>query len=113
MLISLKEKYFFYSLSHNFNIGYFDPHSQYFWEWLCFGILGVGLLVAILLVHFAKAIRSKDHLYLYLMILLSITFATESFLSRQQGVVFYALFTSLFFFANSRPSKRQLEESQA
>ncbi len=101
LLRLLHERYFFYSLAHQFNIGYYDPHNEYFYAWLCFGIAGIVLFLTILVVHIAKAMRSKDLLYTYLLIILCITFCTETVLSRQMGVLFYTVFTSLFFFLNS------------
>jgi hypothetical protein len=64
------------------------------------------MLVLVLVVHFRKAIVSADKIYLYLLITIAITFFTESLLARQQGVLFYSIFTSLFFFAAmGRPKK--------
>ena len=94
----LHERYFFYSIANHFPVGYFDPHNEYFSEWLCFGIAGFLLFLAVLILHLAKAIRSKNYLYLYLLIIVYVTFATETLLSRQEGVLFYAVFTALFFF---------------
>ena len=99
MLQVLHERYFFYSVANNFPIGYYDPHNEYFSEWICFGIMGVLLFVAVLAVHVWAAIRSRNTLYQYLLIILCITFFTETILSRQQGVLFYSVFTSLFFFS--------------
>jgi O-antigen ligase len=99
MLRALQEKYFFYSLGINFNVGYYDPHNQYFSEWISFGVFGFLMLVVTLVVQFVKAIRVRNYLYLYLLILITTTFFTETLLSRQQGVIFYSVFTSLFFFS--------------
>lgn len=90
---------FFYSLNYSLHEIYHDPHSEYLYEWLCFGVLGVAILIATICVHFRQAIRFKDHLYLYLLIILCTTFFTESVLSLQRGVVFYAVFTSLMFYS--------------
>jgi O-antigen ligase len=95
---ALSIRYFFFSIAHNFAIGYYDPHNEYLSEWLSFGLLGIVVSVSVLTVHITKALRRADHLYLYLMIILCITFATETVLARQYGVIFYAVLTSLFFF---------------
>ncbi len=106
LLHMLHERYFFYSIAHNYFVGNLDPHNEYFYEWLCFGVTGILLFVAVLVTHFVKALRATDQLYIYLLILLYITFFTETVLSRQQGVLFYAIFTSFFFFrARSLVSK--------
>ena len=95
----LRERYFFYSLGSDFKVAYYDPHNEYMYEWLCFGVLGIAVFMAVLLIHLVKAIRLKDHLYLYLLVTLYITFFTETALSMQFGVIFYALFTSMFFYS--------------
>jgi len=79
---------------------YYGPHNEYINEWLAFGLIGITILLSTLGVQFYTAVKNKNKLYLSLLILLSITFITETVLSRQQGVTFYALFTSLFFFMN-------------
>ena len=98
MLQLLHERYFFYSLANHYNAGYYDPHNEYLSEWLSFGAIGILVLITVLVIHFIRAIRAKDNLYSYLLFILCITFFTETVLSRQHGVLFYAVFTSLFFF---------------
>ena len=100
----LHERYFFYSIANRFPVGYFDPHNEYFSEWLSFGLLGIVLFVVVLVLHFSKALRAKNYLYLYLLLILTVTFSTETLLSRQEGVLFYAIFTSLFFFCRRQPA---------
>jgi len=101
LLNALNQRYFFHSLYRGYWVGYFDPHSQYFYEWLSFGLIGIGYLLTILCLQFARAISSKNILYVFLLIILSTTFFTESLLARQQGVLFYAIFTSLLFFTSA------------
>jgi hypothetical protein len=94
----LKQRYFFYSLYSQEVIGPYDPHNEYMYDWLSLGMLGIVSLLFVLGVHFAKAIRRGHTIYLYLLVILSISFFTESVLSLQQGVLFYSIFTSLLFF---------------
>lgn len=98
LLNALNQRYFFHSLYRGYWVGYFDPHSQYFYEWLSFGMLGIVYIVAVLCLQFARAISGKNLLYTFLLVILATTFFTESLLARQQGVLFYAIFTSLLFF---------------
>ena len=98
LLRYLDYHYFFYSVTHGYSVDYFDPHNEYFWEWISFGIIGIIVCAAVLIIHFIKAIRGRNYLYVYLLLILSVTFSTESVLSRQQGILFYTVFTSLFFF---------------
>ena len=107
ILHTLNERYFFYSVYHNLPVGYFDPHDQYISDWLSFGIVGILLLMATLIVHFVKALKAKNNLYLYLLVIFAVTFFTETALSRQKGIIFFAVFTSLFFFYSQRPANQR------
>lgn len=106
ILQRLHERYFFHSIYRGYFVGYFDPHNQYFFEWICFGIAGLLLLAAILAIQFRQAIRHADTIYLYLLIIFAVTFFTESLLERQQGVVFYAIFTAIFFLSATAPASK-------
>ena len=45
-----------------------------------------------------KSLKTKDYLYSLFLILIAINFLTESMLETQSGVVFFAVFNTLFFF---------------
>ena len=79
-------------------LGSYNTHNEYLNQWLSFGLIGAILFIFILFIHYRKAFTTKNTLYLFLLIILSVTFFTENILSRQHGVVFFSLFTSLFFF---------------
>jgi len=102
VLHALRERYFFYAVIHGDNVGSFDPHSEYFQELLSFGIAGLLLLAIVLFTHYRVAWRTRNHLYLYCLLILTMTFFTETVLSRQEGVLFFSVFTSLFFFSKER-----------
>ncbi len=62
MLDLLHQRYFFQSIYRGYWVGYFDPHNQYFYEWLCFGIAGIVVLLLALAVQYkrlASAMTSK------------------------------------------------------
>jgi O-antigen ligase len=99
LLNALHQRYFFQSIYRGYWVGYFDPHSQYFYEWLSFGLIGIAFLITVLSVQLTKAIRQRELLLLWLLVLVIVTFFTESLLARQQGVLFYSIFTSLLFFS--------------
>ena len=88
-------------------LGTFNTHNEYLNQWLSFGLGGFIFFISILFIHFRKAILNQNLIYLFLLIILSITFLTENVLSRQQGVLFYSLFTSLFFFQNNISLKKK------
>lgn len=101
----LNERFFFHSIRWERAVGYFDPHNQYLSIWLSFGVVGIISFAAILVIQTLRAVRTGNQLYLYLLIILSITFFTETLLLRQHGVIFYSFFTSLFFFYFSKAKK--------
>ena len=105
MMHLLHVQYLFQSIAHGYNVDFYDPHNEYFYDWLSLGIAAVILLAAAFVIHFSAAIRRRQYIYLYLMLILFITFFTESVLTRQQGVIFYSVFTSLFFFYRQDPSQ--------
>src|SRR5579872_2962803 len=56
LMHTLREHYFFYSLANPFPVAYHDPHSEYFYQWLCFGFAGVAVFAGILFMHARKAL---------------------------------------------------------
>ncbi len=103
VLQALHQHYFFHSLYRGYSVGYYDPHSQYFAFWLAFGIVGILVFVGMLLAQVRNALLHRNVLYGCLLVVLVITFFTETMLARQQGVLFYGIFTALLFFTGSKP----------
>jgi O-antigen ligase len=98
MMLVLNEQYRSYSANSILPVMYDDPHNEYFMEWLSFGVFGFVLLVVVLAVQFFRAVQTRNYLYLYLLIILSTTFFTETVLSLQRGVMLYAVFGALMFY---------------
>jgi hypothetical protein len=88
-------------------LGVYNTHNEYVNQWLSFGLFGFLFFISILGIHFRKAYKNKDTLYLMLMLIVCLAFFTENILSRQHGIIFYALFTSLFFFDSENRIKKQ------
>ncbi|CAN5137581.1 hypothetical protein BH23BAC1_BH23BAC1_00790 [soil metagenome] len=86
-----KEKYWGHQYSYN-------AHSQYFQTLLNSGMVGLILLLLIFLFPMYLAFRRQSYFYLTFLILFALSCLTESMLTVQKGVVFYALFNSLFAF---------------
>lgn len=74
----------------------YNTHSTYFDAILRLGILGILSLLILFYFSFKMAIKSGNILYLNFIITISITCLTESILNSQKGIVFFALFNSLF-----------------
>ncbi len=75
-----------------------DPHNQYLDIWIRQGIVGLLIFIFTLFYPLARAIKQKN--YPYIIFLFNIIFfsLTESILNRQLGMVFYAVFNTLFYF---------------
>lgn len=102
MLYVLKTHFLFHSIYYGFNTNSYDPHNAYFYEWISFGILGLMVLLGTIAFYYWNALRQRNFLFIYLLIILYITFLTESVLATQHGIMFYAFFCSLFLFVNAR-----------
>jgi O-antigen ligase len=84
---------------NDFMIAYnyrFNPHNQYLQSWASSGLLALFLLIGILFISLLYAIRSKNTLYVAMVLLLALSMLTESMLERQKGIVFFSFFL-LFF----------------
>lgn len=107
LLYLLKQKYFFYSLYYSRDVNAFDPHNEYFYHWISLGLAGIILFLSALIMHFLRALKNKDNLYIYMLLILCITFLTESVLATQHGLLFYAFFSSLLYFSKQKAGKTE------
>ena len=85
-------------------LGY-NLHNQYFQLLLGLGIFGMIYFIGILVIPAVKAAQRKYWLYLFFLILFALMCLTESLLETHKGVVFFALFNSLFIkdlFSNNK-----------
>lgn len=76
-------------------------HNEYIQIFAELGIFGLLILLAILILNIKKALKTKDFIHISFAILMISLFLTESFLSRQRGIVFFTIIYCLF---NSRSS---------
>lgn len=76
-------------------------HNQYVQIFAEIGIIGLLLLLSIVFLNLIRAIRTKDFVHISFAVLIISLFFTESFLSRQRGIVF---FTILFCIFNAKKS---------
>jgi hypothetical protein len=66
------------------------------------GIFGFLLLVPNVIINLVRGIVAKDFIHISFAVLMISLFLTESFLSRQRGIVFFTIMFCLF---NTRTSK--------
>ena len=78
---------------HNLHYGYdfFNFHNQYIQFFAELGVVGLLLLLIMVAVNLKNAINNKDFIHFSFAILMISLFLTESFLSRQRGIVFFVM----------------------
>lgn len=76
----------------------FNAHNQFFEIMLGFGVFGLLAFIASLILPFRQAYRSKNILYCLFLLLMAVSFITESYFERIVGVAFFAFFNSFLFF---------------
>jgi O-antigen ligase len=83
---------------HNLYFGYdnFNFHNQYIQIFAELGVVGLLLLLLIVGLNLKNAINNKDFIHFSFAILMISLFLTESFLSRQRGIVFFVMMYCLF-----------------
>lgn len=97
-LNALKDKMIQKRKEHNLYPGYekFNFHNQYIQFFAELGVFGLLLLVIILVKNTKNAINNKDFIHFSFAILMISLFLTESFLSRQRGIVFFVMMYCVF-----------------
>ncbi|MES2688926.1 MAG: O-antigen ligase family protein [Bacteroidota bacterium] len=83
----------------NNNTGYtgYGPHNQYIETLLYSGIPGLFIFILLLALQLRSAIRWGNWMWGAFAILCMLFFLSESALSTNKGIVFYALFSTLFY----------------
>ncbi|HSD14542.1 MAG TPA: O-antigen ligase family protein [Flavobacterium sp.] len=96
-------------IEHNLYEGYdeFNFHNQYVQFFAELGILGFLLLLTMVVITLKKALENKDFVHISFAVLMISLFLTESFLSRQRGIVFFVAFYCFFNAAKAIPSKTE------
>lgn len=82
----------------------YNSHNQYLAYMLDSGIIGLSFFVISLSLAFYISIRNREMDYLFFITLSSLVFLTENVLVRNDGILFYALFNSLFLFIRNKDS---------
>lgn len=90
----IKEK----RIEHNLFEGYdeFNFHNQYVQFFAELGVFGFLLLLIMVITNFKNGLKNKDFIHISFAVLMISLFLTESFLSRQRGIIFFMAFYCLF-----------------
>jgi len=85
-------------VEHGLYKGYEDKnfHNQYIQFFAELGIFGLLILLLMLLRNLLKALKTKDFVHISFAVLMISLFLTESFLSRQRGIMFFTILYCLF-----------------
>jgi O-antigen ligase len=75
-----------------------NSHNQFLQCFIDNGLIGGCTIIFFTIIMLFKSLKTKDYLYSLFLILITINFLTESMLETQSGVVFFAVFNTLFFF---------------
>ena len=75
-----------------------NAHNQFIQHQLDHGIIGTIFLLFFTIIMWFFSLIVKDYLYTLFLTIVIINFMTESILETQSGIVFFALFNTLFFF---------------
>lgn len=88
----------------------FNMHNQYFQVLLNFGIFGFILFLIILFVQLKESIAKRDLLYLSFLMLFMAGCVTESMLCRNKGIIFFLVFSFIFYKSTKETVMRKLTE---
>jgi O-antigen ligase len=85
-------------------LGYYgyDAHNQFLDIFLRFGFLGLGIFLLLLFSILKRFISIGSNLYISFFFMVICIFFSETFLGLNKGIVFFALFTSLFWLENEK-----------
>ena len=85
----------------------FNAHNQYLQTFISLGLFGFLILLLTLILPLAYAIKNKQFIYLFFLIIFSLNLLVESMFETQAGVVFYAFFNSFLLFINKKPRQEE------
>jgi O-antigen ligase len=79
----------------------YNSHNQFLNTLVEGGIIGFVLWIAPLILVFLKGLKERDFLIILFVLLTALAFSTESMMTRQKGIIYYAIFVSLMAVRNS------------
>ncbi|MBC5774893.1 O-antigen ligase family protein [Pontibacter sp. KCTC 32443] len=89
-----------------------NAHNQFLQTAITLGLPAMLLLLLFFIVPFRFALRDRDILYAYFLLLVFTASLTEAMLQRHKGIVFYALFNALLFFYKYGSKTEELLEEK-
>lgn len=87
-----KENNFDEGIKKNYN-----PHNQYLHTTVMLGFIGLVVLLCLLILPLLTAFRYREVIYFLFLLMILFNNLTEDVLEVQKGVIFFALFNTLFY----------------
>ncbi|GAA4967557.1 O-antigen ligase family protein [Algibacter aquimarinus] len=75
----------------------YNAHNLFLEFFCALGMIGGFYFIFVIRAIFKRALEKKNETLFYLIVTLSISFLTESFLLRQYGIIFFMFFVTLFW----------------
>jgi len=91
----------------------YNTHNEYLNKWLSFGIAGIGLLLAMLIIPLIKAIKNDFIIYACFLMLMAIVLISENMFSRQYGLFFFLIIYSPALIIISTKNTNQLHTNNS
>ncbi len=99
--------HFEYGIEKNYN-----PHNQYLHTGVVLGVVGLMLLLCCLLIPLYAAFQKQNWIHICFILLIMLNALTESILEVQSGIIFFAIFYSLFVTDNQQTDKNYILRTQ-
>jgi len=85
-------------------INNYHSHNQFLYSWISVGILGVVMTLAVLFAYGYSAIKSKNIIFISLVVMMVLFSITDIPFSRNKPLVFFMLFANFFEYMNTSNS---------
>ncbi|UTN05321.1 O-antigen ligase family protein [Flavobacterium bizetiae] len=91
------------------NYGELNFHNEYIQIFSELGVFGFLIVISMLFVTIRKGILNKDFVHIAFSVTMIVLFLTESFLSRQRGIIFFIILYCIFNVANNSNEQKILK----
>ncbi|MET3025464.1 O-antigen ligase family protein [Flavobacterium sp. UW10123] len=91
------------------NYGEFNFHNEYIQIFSELGVFGFLVLVSMLFITIKRGIINKDFVHIAFAVTMIVLFLTESFLSRQRGIIFFIIFYCMLNVADNSNEQKILK----
>ena len=88
--------------------GEFNFHNQYIQTFAEIGFFGLVILLVMMFINLKKAFGGKDFMHIVFSITMIMLFLTDSFLSRQRGIIFFLTLYCIFCTKNEISQRKTL-----